>query len=182
MWLHPWVSSTIAWHPGHLRHCLDWIDCAQVHSFRVQGNRVPWPTRLRAGLPGIARPQARIGSLRSSCLRSCTSVTETEDIISVQLTLVPHRLAGYTDPLETGWTLRPRVVIVIVDLHQHRTLWVRTVLSGKGVEQLSIMLWPRGVSDLEHKIIRGLDVPRQTWTPSPIPSPLRHSVFQLPNA
>ena len=66
--------------------------------------------------------------------------TQTEDSISVRLTLVPHRLAGHTNPLETGRTLRPGIVVIFIDLHQHRTLRVRTILSRKGVEQLSVML------------------------------------------
>jgi len=57
-----------------------------------------------------------------------------KDIIPVRFTFMPHRLARYADPLETCRTLSLWIVGVIVDLHQHRALWVRTVLSGKRVE------------------------------------------------
>ena len=68
------------------------------------------------------------------------SATERIDIISVWLAFMPHRIAGYTDPLKTSRTLSLGIVIVFIDLHKHRTLWVRTVSSGERVEQFSVML------------------------------------------
>jgi hypothetical protein len=68
MWLHPWVSSTIAWHPGHLRHCLDWNGWVSASFLGRAQNRIPWPIQLQVGRSGIAHPWVRIGIARSSYL------------------------------------------------------------------------------------------------------------------
>ena len=77
-----------------------------------------------------------------------------------RLTLVPHRLTQYTDPLETSRTLSLGIVGVFIDLHQYRTLWVRTVLSGKRVKQFPMMLCPKGVSELGRVIVRWSGIPK----------------------
>ena len=70
---------------------------------------------------------------------------------------MPHRLAGYADPLETSWALSLGIDTLFVSLHQHRTLRIRTISSGERVEYLSVMLQPEGVSRLERKTAWKLD-------------------------
>jgi len=134
IWLYPRVRSVIAWHPGHLRHRLDWNSRVQPRPSRAQGCEIPWPTQWQAGLPGIADLGTRTGIPHRSCLGFRMSVVGREDIILVWLTLMPHCLAGYTDPLETRRTLSIGICIVGVDLHQHRTVRVWTISSWERVE------------------------------------------------